>query len=102
MSDGAHPAVRQLWLQKRSITLERLTTVQRALDQLAAGRTDQGVLDEARMEAHRLRGILGTFGFPEGTDLAAEAEDVFDADADPAVAGDLAARLAAYRPTLEA
>ena len=42
------------------------------------------------MAAHKLAGVLGTFGLTKGTILAREAEMLYSGDADPASAPQLA------------
>jgi hypothetical protein len=67
--------LRQIWLKNRSITLERLSVVEAALTALAAGALEPDRREVAVGEAHKLRGILGTYGFGQGSVLAGEAED---------------------------
>jgi HPt (histidine-containing phosphotransfer) domain-containing protein len=77
--------------------MERLAVVGSALDSLAAGGLDPARRDAALGEAHKLRGILGTYGFAEGSELATEAEDVLNGAGD---AHELAVRLADYARSL--
>lgn len=95
--------LRQLWLRNRDLTISRLEHVREALDRLARGELSETDREKARGEAHRLRGILGTYGFPEGSVLAGDAEDVL-ADGDhrttPSQAAELGARLGDYGATL--
>ncbi|HVL06082.1 MAG TPA: Hpt domain-containing protein [Acidimicrobiales bacterium] len=96
--DRSRELLRQVWLRNRPTTMERLSVVQSALEAMAAGNLDAGPRLAARDEAHKLRGILGTYGFAEGSELAAEAEELLEGDG--AGAGGLAARLAGYAGTL--
>lgn len=92
--------LRQIWLRNRPTTMERIEVVESALEALAAGALDVARRDAARSEAHKLRGILGTYGFAEGSELAGEAEDLLDeAGAGPA-ARELSVRLADYARSL--
>ena len=103
--DAMRKAIRELWLRNRPIALDRLTVVRAAVDQLAAGRLEPDARAEAKSEAHRLRGILGSYGFPEGSEVLGEAEDLLDHDVDPGGSGgaaDLAARLTDCARSLEA
>ena len=95
--------VRDLWARNRAVTLERLSTVRAALDRLAAGELDQAARDDARSEAHKLLGILGTYGFADASVVAGDAEDFLtrDVDVDVAGAADLARRLAECAAELE-
>jgi len=78
--------------------MERLAVVSSALEALAAGTLDAQRRDAALSEAHKLRGILGTYGFAEGSELATQAEEVFQGEGGPA--GELAVRLADYARSL--
>ena len=93
--DAARRMVRELWLKHRSLTLERLAVVQAALDQLVAGGLAADARAEALSEAHKLRGILGTYGFADGSEMVAEAEAVLGQAGDPGAAAGVRARLAA-------
>jgi HPt (histidine-containing phosphotransfer) domain-containing protein len=93
--DAARRMVRELWLKHRSLTLERLAVVQSALDQLVAGSLAPDARVEALSEAHKLRGILGTYGFADGSDVVAEAEEVLGQPGDTGAAVGVSARLAA-------
>lgn len=99
MSDRRE-AIRQLWLRNRETTVGRLARVRSALEQLRDGSLDDEEREAARIEAHRLRGILGSYGSPEGSVLAAEAEDLLVGGADASAAADLGLRLEAYAETL--
>jgi HPt (histidine-containing phosphotransfer) domain-containing protein len=98
--EAARQMIRTLWLKHRSLTLERLAVVQAAVDQLAAGGLAPDTRAEARSEAHKLRGILGTYGFADGSEVVGEAEDLLVDDAGPGDAAGLGARLAACARTL--
>jgi len=100
--EEARAMIRTLWLRNRGLTMERFALVQAAVDQFAAGSLEAEAREKARSEAHKLRGILGTYGFAEGSVVAGEAEDLLGHDIDPGGAADLGARLAAYGRTLEA
>lgn len=99
MSDPAD-VVRELWLRHRDITLGRLARVHEALAKLGAGELSDEERAEATTDAHRLRGILGTYGFPEGTELAGQAEDALADGTTPSRATELGALVAAYAATL--
>jgi HPt (histidine-containing phosphotransfer) domain-containing protein len=77
--------LRQVWLRNRPTTMERL---------------DAGRRDAALSEAHKLRGILGTYGFAEGSELATEAEALFQGAGGEDAAHGLCLRLADYTATL--
>ena len=101
--DRARALLRELWLRNRSTTLERLAVVGSALTALAGGALDAETRLTALGEAHKLRGILGTYGFDEGSVLAEHAERALEGtdSADAESLGDLAETLADYARTLE-
>ena len=68
-----HDLLANLWEQRKGILMERLATLQQSIADLDA----TGSLTSRKTgaeTAHKLAGILGTFGLPQGTDLAREAE----------------------------
>ena len=88
--------LRPLWQQRQGAIAERLERVEQAL------RDAPGAdLPVAMSDAHKLRGVLGTFGFQEGSDIAGRAEDLLIAD-DPGRPGwiEMADQCAAFRATL--
>lgn len=85
--------VRDLWLRNRPVTLERLAVVQAALDRLARGGLDDDERERARTEAHKLRGILGTYGFEGASEVVGDAEDLLGGDADAGGAAEVGTRL---------
>jgi len=84
-----HDLLAGLWQQRKSVLQERLQVLESAVRLLQDG---GGQAAEARTAgadaAHKLAGILGTFGLPRGTDLAREAELMLEKDG-PIVAEDL-------------
>jgi HPt (histidine-containing phosphotransfer) domain-containing protein len=66
-----------LWDRSRHTVAERAALLQSAVEQLAQNRLDEATQLSAVDSAHKLAGVLGTFGLPRGTDLAREAELLF-------------------------
>lgn len=66
-----------LWSRSRHTVAERAALLQEAGTLLLEHRLDQPTQLRAVDSAHKLAGILGTFGLPRGTDLAREAEVLF-------------------------
>ena len=64
----------ELWNQHRSAIEDRVELLSRACDSLRNGTLDTGTREEAQSAAHKLAGVLGTFGRSEGTDLARKIE----------------------------
>lgn len=98
--DRSRQMLRQVWLRNRATTMERLAVVGSALEALAAGDLHADQRDVALGEAHKLRGILGTYGFAEGSELATEAEDLFHGAGAGDAAHQLSVRLADYARSL--
>ncbi|MBW4563340.1 MAG: response regulator [Mojavia pulchra JT2-VF2] len=55
----------------------RIAVLKQAVDALTKGTLDAQLRQKAEQEAHKLVGSLGSFGFPEGSLLANEIEDLF-------------------------
>jgi HPt (histidine-containing phosphotransfer) domain-containing protein len=65
----------KLWVNSKATIAERLETIRRAQTQLANNSLNSATRSEAADAAHKLAGILGTFGLPEGTELARQVEE---------------------------
>jgi HPt (histidine-containing phosphotransfer) domain-containing protein len=66
-----------LWDRSRHTVAERAALLQVAGNLLLDNRLDEATQLRAVDSAHKLAGVLGTFGLPRGTDLAREAEVLF-------------------------
>jgi hypothetical protein len=81
MTDSNPPplaaALDRLWTQFLPQFEERITVLENSAAALANGTLSAGQREEAHYAAHKLAGVLGTFGLVEGTDLAREAEVVY-------------------------
>jgi HPt (histidine-containing phosphotransfer) domain-containing protein len=66
-----------LWDRSRHTVIERTTLLQAAGALLIDDRLDEPTRQSAVDSAHKLAGVLGTFGLPHGTELAREAEIFF-------------------------
>ena len=78
-----------MWEKSRATIEERVHTLQSATEKLAQNALDTAGRKEAESAAHKLAGILGTFGLTRGTILAREAEMLYSGDSDPASAPQL-------------
>ena len=67
-------AMNRLWEKHLPQMRERVNTLQRAAESLANGTLTAAEQQEAAADAHKLAGVLGTFGLAHGTELAREAE----------------------------
>jgi HPt (histidine-containing phosphotransfer) domain-containing protein len=72
-----------LWDRSRHTVVERAGLLQKAAALLRDHRLDQTTRQSAVDSAHKLAGVLGTFGLPRGTDLAREAEIFFGRSTPP-------------------
>jgi HPt (histidine-containing phosphotransfer) domain-containing protein len=72
-----------LWERSRHTVVERAARLQTAGDLLSDNRLDHATQQSAVDSAHKLAGVLGTFGLPRGTDLAREAEMLFGQSTPP-------------------
>jgi HPt (histidine-containing phosphotransfer) domain-containing protein len=66
-----------VWERSRHTVAERASLLRTAADLLLEGRLDEAARKNAVDSAHKLAGVLGTFGLARGTDLAREAEVFF-------------------------
>ena len=67
----------QMWATYLPQMQERVATLSSAAQALAAGRLSAQQQEEAKSAAHKLSGVLGTFGLPRGTTLARELEQIY-------------------------
>jgi HPt (histidine-containing phosphotransfer) domain-containing protein len=70
-----------LWVKNYPILVERLKTIRAAKDKLDAGSLDNQARKDGEEAAHKLAGILGTFGLPQGSVLASKIEALLAGDA---------------------
>jgi HPt (histidine-containing phosphotransfer) domain-containing protein len=76
-------ALDRLWNRFRPEMDERVDLLEAANKSLAADKLSMHQREEANSAAHKLAGVLGTFGLTKGTVLAREAEVMYSGDADP-------------------
>jgi HPt (histidine-containing phosphotransfer) domain-containing protein len=72
-----------LWERSRHTVVERAQLLQSAGELWNDNRLDAATKLRAVDSAHKLAGVLGTFGLPRGTDLAREAEVLFGQSTSP-------------------
>ena len=70
-------ALDRMWAKFLPELEKRVAFLERANAALAAGTLNVDLRAKANAAAHKLAGVLGTFGLPRGTDLAREAEGLF-------------------------
>ena len=78
-------ALEKLWNRFRPEMVERVSLLESANRALSANKLSKDQQGEANSAAHKLAGVLGTFGLTKGTVLAREAELLYagDAETDP-------------------
>jgi HPt (histidine-containing phosphotransfer) domain-containing protein len=79
-------ALDRLWKQFLPQIEERVAALESAGTALAAGRLSHDQREAAHAAAHKLAGVLGTFGLTRGTILAREAELLYSGETDPEAA----------------
>jgi HPt (histidine-containing phosphotransfer) domain-containing protein len=72
-----------LWERSRHTVAERAQLLQSAGELWNDNQLDAATKLRAVDSAHKLAGVLGTFGLPRGTDLAREAELLFGQSTPP-------------------
>jgi HPt (histidine-containing phosphotransfer) domain-containing protein len=83
-SDAAmNEALARLWNQFRPQIAQRVSLLESANLALAASKLSKDQQGEANSAAHKLAGVLGTFGLTKGTVLAREAELLYAGDEEP-------------------
>lgn len=73
-SDPLAQAMNRLWVKHLPQIEERVRTLRQAAHSLVDGTLTETGRQQASADAHKLAGVLGTFGLKEGTELAREAE----------------------------
>lgn len=69
-----------LWKNSLPITRQRVAILTEACAALSRNPADAASRERGREAAHKLSGVLGTFGLPRGSELAAEIEAVLKSD----------------------
>jgi HPt (histidine-containing phosphotransfer) domain-containing protein len=78
-----HQLLAGLWEQSRNTVAAHVETLQQARTLAENGQLDDAGRARAIDSAHKLAGVLGTFGLPRGTELARVAEEAFREPAGP-------------------
>ncbi|HEX4284638.1 MAG TPA: Hpt domain-containing protein [Terracidiphilus sp.] len=73
----------QMWVKFLPDIQDRVAVLEKAAAAVSGGSLPSELREEAFSAAHKLAGILGTFGLDEGTTLAREAEALYAGDAGP-------------------
>lgn len=97
-------AIDQMWAKFLPQMKERVAILESADEALAAGSLTPEQCAAANTAAHKLAGVLGTFGLTKGTILAREAEMIYSAEpeTDPGAPAQLKAISSQLRALIEA
>lgn len=76
-------ALERMWTQYLPQMQERVAVLERAADAFAKGSLSAEEKQAAAAAAHKLAGVLGSFGLTRGTDLARELEVIYSRDSGP-------------------
>jgi HPt (histidine-containing phosphotransfer) domain-containing protein len=79
VSKQLHELLSTLWSRSRETIAERLDVLRITLRALRANPADAAARKAGGDAAHKLAGILGTFGLPQGTELARRSEVMLEA-----------------------
>lgn len=72
-----------IWRKNYPILIERVSLLKKACSALTNNALDETTRSDAHAAAHKLAGVLGTFGLKEGSSIASELENSLDAQANP-------------------
>src|SRR5664279_3197827 len=73
--------LQQLWITSQTTVAQRIETLQNAQIRMEQNSLDARIRKQAADAAHKLAGILGTFGLPQGSTLALQVETAMEHDA---------------------
>jgi HPt (histidine-containing phosphotransfer) domain-containing protein len=73
-------ALDRMWIQFLPQIAERVTILESAVAAVVAGRLSAEQREAAHAAAHKLAGVLGTFGLTRGTELARELEIFYSSE----------------------
>jgi HPt (histidine-containing phosphotransfer) domain-containing protein len=76
-------ALDRLWAQFLPLVIERISILEAAAAASAANRLSDEQLEAAQSAAHKLAGVLGSYGLPRGTQVARELETMYSCLKDP-------------------
>jgi HPt (histidine-containing phosphotransfer) domain-containing protein len=81
--NALNQALERLWDQYQPQIKERIAILESAASALAAKKLTLTEQEAAHGAAHKLAGVLGTFGLTKGTVLAREVEMIYSRDGGP-------------------
>lgn len=72
--------VARLWEKLKASLGSKFLLFEQAIAQISSGILDSEMQQQAKLEAHRLIGSLGTFGLPQGSEVAREMEKLLQVE----------------------
>jgi chemotaxis protein histidine kinase CheA len=73
-AESVQAALAEIWKRSLPTVLTRVETIELAIAELSRTPASTERVDAGLCEAHKLAGVLGTFGLDRGTDLARDLE----------------------------
>lgn len=73
-SAAIHDKLNAIWKASKPALLERLATLEASCEALRVSPADESARQTAHDAAHKLAGVLGTFGLARGSRIASEIE----------------------------
>lgn len=83
LDHALHDALDALWIKFLPKLKERVDILESAAAAVSANQLSLSEQQEANITAHKLAGVLGTFGLDEGTVLARELEAIYSREGSP-------------------
>jgi hypothetical protein len=74
--DALSAGLMAIWEEKRNVVLTRVAAIESAATGARCGSLTNATRRVGEYDAHKLAGLLGTFGFPRASELALEAEQL--------------------------
>ena len=83
-AESVEEALAEVWDRAYPVTIQRIDSIEGAATELAREQPDAARIDAGRADAHKLAGVLGSFGLDRGTQLAKGLEARLQGQAGPA------------------
>ena len=77
--------VEQAWLKFQNLVLQRLAELEKLAVALTEENVSPEIYDRAQLSAHKLAGSLGCFGFPKGSKIAKQLQQLLEDNSSAAI-----------------
>jgi HPt (histidine-containing phosphotransfer) domain-containing protein len=77
-ADSLEKMLQTLWVNSRKTIDERVESIREAYSQAKAGALDHATRQLGAQAAHKLAGVLGTFGLPQGSEIGRSIEELLE------------------------